>query len=57
MTSNKQQIKERMMQSAAKFWGVPETDTDASFDPLVGLLMGACSTELEKIIVPIFLKP
>jgi hypothetical protein len=49
MTSNKQQIKERMMQSAAKFWGVPETDTDASFDPLVGLLMGACSTELEKI--------
>lgn len=38
-----------MMQSAARFWGLPDTDTDASFDPLVSLLMGACATELEKI--------
>lgn len=38
-----------MMQSAARFWGMPETDTDTSFDPLVALLMGACATELEKI--------
>lgn len=37
------------MQSAARFWGLPDTDTDASFDPLVSLLMGACATELEKI--------
>ena len=49
MTTSKQHIKESMMQSAARFWGLPETDTDASFDPLVGLLMGACATELEKI--------
>lgn len=49
MINSKQQIKERMMLSATKFWGLPETDTEASFDPLVGLLMGACSTELEKI--------
>jgi hypothetical protein len=49
MTTSKQHIKESMMQSAARFWGLPETETDASFDPLVGLLMGACATELEKI--------
>jgi hypothetical protein len=49
MTTSKQHIKESMMQSAARFWGLPETDTEASFDPLVGLLMGACATELEKI--------
>ncbi len=49
MTTNRQYIKDRMMQSAARFWGLPETDTAASFDPLVALLMGACATELEKI--------
>ncbi len=49
MTGTRQYIKDRMMQSAARFWGLPESDTDAGFDPLVGLLMGACATELEKI--------
>jgi Type VI secretion system, TssF len=49
MTTSKQHIKESMMQSAAKMWGLSETDNEASFDPLVGLLMGACATELEKI--------
>lgn len=49
MTASRQYIKDRMMQSAARFWGLPETDTEASFDPLVGLLMGACAAELEKI--------
>jgi hypothetical protein len=49
MTTSRQYIQDRMMQSAARFWGLPETDTDASFDPIVGLLMGACATELEKI--------
>jgi Type VI secretion system, TssF len=49
MTTSKQHIKERMMQTAARFWGLPETETEASFDPLVGLLIGACATELEKI--------
>lgn len=37
------------MQSAARFWGLPDTDTEANFDPLVALLMGACAAELEKI--------
>ncbi len=49
MTTSKQHIKERMMHSAVRSWGLSETDTEASFDPLVGLLMGACATELEKI--------
>jgi hypothetical protein len=38
-----------MMQYAARFWGLPETETEANFDPVVSLLMGACATELEKI--------
>jgi Type VI secretion system, TssF len=42
-------IKDRMMQSAARIWGLSETETDGSFDPLVALLMGACATELGKI--------
>jgi hypothetical protein len=37
------------MQSAARFWGLSDTDTEANFDPLVALLMGACAAELEKI--------
>ncbi len=49
MSESSQYIKDRMMRSATRFWGLPETDTEASFDPLVALLMGACSTELEKI--------
>lgn len=49
MTTNRQHIKDRLMQSAARFWGLPETDTEANFDPLVALLMGACAAELEKI--------
>jgi hypothetical protein len=49
MTISRQYIQDRMMQSAARFWGLSETDTDAGFDPIVALLMGACATELEKI--------
>jgi hypothetical protein len=49
MSTGRQYIKDRMMQSAARFWGLPETDTEASFDPVVALLMGACAAELEKI--------
>jgi hypothetical protein len=49
MTTNRQHIKDRLMQSAARFWGLSDTDTEANFDPLVALLMGACAAELEKI--------
>jgi hypothetical protein len=49
MTTNRQHIKDRLMQSAARFWGLSDTDTETNFDPLVALLMGACAAELEKI--------
>jgi hypothetical protein len=49
MAETKQEIKERLLRHAAGFWGLPETPAESNFDPLVGLLFGACATELEKI--------
>jgi hypothetical protein len=49
MAETKQEIKERLLRHASVFWGLPETPAESNFDPLVGLLFGACSTELEKI--------
>lgn len=49
MAETKQEIKERLLRHAAVFWGLPETPAESNFDPLVGLLFGACATELEKI--------
>jgi hypothetical protein len=49
MSTSKQHIQDRMMQTAARFWGLPENETENSFDPIVSILMGACATELEKI--------
>lgn len=49
MTETKQQIKDRLLRHAAVFWELGETPAEADFDPLVGLLFGACATELEKI--------
>lgn len=49
MAETKQEIKERLLRNAAVFWGLPETPAESNFDPLVGLLFGACATELEKI--------
>ncbi len=37
-----------MLKNAAQLWGHQTSDVD-SYDPLVGLLMGACATEFEKI--------
>lgn len=41
-------IKSRLTQKAADMWGYSEADMDG-FDPLVQLLLEACSVELEKI--------
>jgi hypothetical protein len=49
MPLSTQNIKDRMMLTATRFWGLPETETDAGFDPLVALLMSACAEELQKI--------
>lgn len=49
MAETKQQIKDRLMRNASAFWGLKETQSEHNFDPVVGLLFGACATELEKI--------
>jgi hypothetical protein len=46
---NREQIKNRMMKTAARLWGYPEDETESSFDPLVNVLFSACALELEKI--------
>jgi hypothetical protein len=46
---NREQIKNRMMKTAARLWGYSEDETESSFDPLVNVLFSACSLELEKI--------
>ena len=49
MKEYKEQIKARMLKQASKVWGYPETASENEFDPLVSMLLSACSTELEKI--------
>jgi hypothetical protein len=49
MAETKQQIKDRLLKNASALWGLKETQSEQNFDPLVGLLFGACATELEKI--------
>lgn len=41
-------VKNRMLRRAADLWGYAETEIE-SFDPLVALLIEACSVEFEKI--------
>jgi hypothetical protein len=43
------QIKDRLFKTASSLWGLPRNQTEQNFDPLIGLLFGACATELEKI--------
>ncbi len=45
---SREEIKSRMLKSAAKLWGFQDSEMDA-FDPLVSLLIGSCATEFEKI--------
>jgi hypothetical protein len=47
-TFSKERVKARMLKKAADLWGYSEAEMDA-FDPLVGLLVEACSVEFEKI--------
>jgi len=49
MPDTKERIKRRMIQLASKLWGYKGTQPEESFDPIVGLLMGAYAAELEKI--------
>jgi hypothetical protein len=45
----KERIKDRMLKTAARLWGYPDAEVESSFDPIVQLLLEACSSELEKI--------
>jgi hypothetical protein len=49
MPESRNHIKNRMLKSAARAWGYPETEAENNFDPLIGMLLSACSIELEKI--------
>ncbi len=49
MVETHQQIKDRLFRTASAIWGHKGAQTESSFDPLVGILLGACATGLEKI--------
>src|SRR6476620_3106033 len=45
----KERIKDQMVSTAARLWGVEESEIEHNFDPLALLLIEACAAELEKI--------
>ncbi|MBL7728045.1 MAG: type VI secretion system baseplate subunit TssF, partial [Dinghuibacter sp.] len=49
MPETHQEIKDRLLKTASALWGYKETQAENYFDPLVGILLGACATELKKI--------
>ena len=46
----KEDIKNRMLKKASEIWGIPSSDIESSFDPLVSLLIGACASEISEIM-------
>lgn len=46
---SKERIRDRVLQKAARLWGYTDSEYETSFDPLVGLLLDAVSSELEKL--------
>ncbi|MFK7031845.1 type VI secretion system baseplate subunit TssF [Flavobacterium oreochromis] len=46
---NQERIKDRILRKASRLWGFNELQTESSFDPIVGLLLTACASELEKL--------
>jgi len=49
MQESREQIKTRLLKTAARAWGLAETEAEVNFDPLVSMLFSACAAELEKI--------
>ena len=45
----KEKIKDQMVNTAARIWGIDESEIDQNLDPLAMLLIEACAAELEKI--------
>ncbi len=46
---SKDTIKRKMIRNASALWGYPDMQDINSFDPIVGMLMGALADELHKI--------
>lgn len=46
-----ERIRDRILRKAAQIWGYTDSDLETSFDPVVGLLLKACASELEKLSV------
>jgi hypothetical protein len=46
---SKDRIKDRLIKTTAKLWNINENEIESNFDPIVKLLIDACSYELEKI--------
>ncbi|HMT28082.1 MAG TPA: hypothetical protein PKD91_02260, partial [Bacteroidia bacterium] len=44
-----EQIRNRMIKNAARIWGVEIEEIESTFDPIVTMLIEACSYELNKI--------
>ncbi|NVJ89051.1 MAG: type VI secretion system baseplate subunit TssF [Flavobacteriaceae bacterium] len=42
-------VKNRMLKTAAKIWGVSINEIETSFDPVVSLLISSCASEISKI--------
>lgn len=49
MQESKEKIRSRMIKNASKLWGFQDTQAESSFDPLVGMILGALSGELAKL--------
>lgn len=49
MMMNQDRIKDRILRKASRMWGYNELESETSFDPIVGLLLSACASELEKL--------
>lgn len=49
MRDTKDVIKNRMLRYASRLWGYPGAVSEDSFDPVLGMLIGACAAEIEKI--------
>jgi len=49
MQESKEKIKSRMIKNASRLWGYQDTQSESSFDPFVGMIIGSLAGELEKI--------
>ncbi|MCC6287224.1 MAG: type VI secretion system baseplate subunit TssF [Chitinophagaceae bacterium] len=49
MQETREEIKNRMIRTAAKIWGYPEINAENEFDPLVSLLLNVNAAEFERL--------